>query len=184
MNRWPVLLLVALTVACGEDEAVGGKPGTELVEEPVEACALSVTLSGRIESTIPEEASMGCAVLDSVDSGIDNLFLLSHAVAQFQITIDEVREGEIGADFPAEIDLYDMTSARWGTPEGACAVEIVENVLDTVEEHAEYGLIRSYTVGGTGYCTGEAVPTGQGAYGLIGISQFDFRLPSVWRDSR
>ncbi|HVJ15472.1 MAG TPA: hypothetical protein VM686_08525 [Polyangiaceae bacterium] len=178
MNRL-VPLLALFAVACGGyPEVVAGEKGE--VAEPV-SCSLNVTLSGTLEGTIPEEASMGCAPLYSVDSGIDNVFLLANAVAQFQVVIDDVHEGETGSGFPASIYLYDMSSRRWRTPDGACQVDIAEHTFDFTEQ-TDAGEARAYVVAGTGYCSGEAKPTGQGAYGLVGISEFEFRLPSAWRD--
>jgi hypothetical protein len=177
MDRWSPLLLATLTLACGGVPEVP----TDEVAEPIESCALNASLSGTLRSTIDESASMGCATLDEEDSGIDSVFLLASNVAQFQVMIEHVREGEVGVGFPASVNLYDMSSGRWGTPEGACTVDIFEHTFDFTEE-GEDGELRAYAVAGKGHCTGEAQPTGQGAYGLVAIGEFDFRLPSIWRD--
>jgi len=177
MLRRAPLFLVVLTLACGGEAEVA----FDEAAEPLESCSLSVSLSGTIESTIGESANMGCATLDQQESGIDSVFLLLSSVAQFQVLIENVREGETGVGFPAKVNLYDMNSRRWGTPDGACTIDVLDHTFDAFEE-GRHGDLRSYVASGKGHCTGEAQPTGQGAYGLVEIGEFDFRLPSIWRD--
>jgi hypothetical protein len=178
MNRWFALLLVGSSLGC---TAEGVDEKEDVASEPLSSCALSVTMTGTIDSTIPEDATMDCAALGNGETGIDNVFLLSSGVAQLEIMIDSVSEGEVGGSFPTTINLYDITSRRWGTDTGACSVEITEHTLDSVDS-SDTGELRNYVVAGTGTCSGDAVPRGQGAHGVITLSEFSFRLPPVWRD--
>lgn len=141
------------------------------------ACSLSLSLSGYITATMPEQILCGGRI-----GGIELSFAPmddGHPIGDVVIAVENVEPGEVG-DFPATVIVFSPTGVMWQTDE--CTV--------TIEEHANLGQVchqqghngevcedvDNYRVRGRGECLEPAL---EPAGALLTIGPFEF-ASSVW----
>ena len=116
----------------------------------------------------------------SFESGVEIIYIPASRLSTFGITIEEVTEGEVGAAFPAQVDVI-VDDSRWATSPDACAVDVEEHALELTEDSA-IGEMRHYRIAGKGACPIPALPSSAEATGEVTIGSFRFAGSAVWRD--
>lgn len=140
-------------------------------------CAVSVSLSGYITATMPEEITCGGRI-----GAIELLFqpeAEGHPIGGFLIVVEAVERGETG-DFPATITVFGAEGGVFETD--TCSVTIEEHRnLGQVCYHEGHGIVcedvDNYRVRGRGECrTPARDPTGV----PVTVGPFEFSAEMWW----
>ncbi len=140
-------------------------------------CSLSVSLSGYITATMPEQLSCG-----SRTGGIELSFAPGdegHPIGGFVIIVDNVERGDVG-DFPATVIVFSPTGGMWETDKCTVTIEDHTNRGQVCHQQGHNGEVcedvDSYRVRGRGECR---EPVDEPAGVPLTIGPFEF-VSSVW----
>jgi hypothetical protein len=179
-------LLVCLAVtACGSNASRGGQSneagaggeggGTMGL---VGTCALRAEVSGGTTIHFTGQNDAACATILRTDTGLDGIFTGTDAKGSLELIVDDVAEGETGADYPTRIVVTSTARAIWQG--STCITTIGEHRL-VATEMSEIGEIRRYQVRGEGTCAEPLEPVAAGAEPVM-IGPFAFHAQFSWRD--
>lgn len=166
------LLCLALMACGGNDDDESGDTGTQ------GTCSLRTDVSGGTSLRFTGKSDAVCLTQHSFDTGIDALFSGLNGKGTFELTIDDIAEGETGDDYAVQIVVTNADRERWQGM--GCVASITAHDLVEVEA-SEIGELRHYQVAGEGSCWDalESVPVGSDS---VTVGPFGFRAQITWRD--
>ena len=178
------LVLLALgfvSSACsssGKGSGEEGEEGNDPSGSSLADCGLRSEISGGTTIRFTGQNDVSCTTLHSSGTGLDAVFTGIDAKGSLELVIDDVTEGQTGADFPTRITVTSTKRENWQGK--ACLSSISEHHLLSTEASA-IGELRHYQVTGAGTCTTEldSFPAG-GETTTVG--PFAFRAKFTWRD--
>jgi hypothetical protein len=173
--RWMRFRMAAVCLAltaCGGNDDDSGNSGVQ------GTCGLRTDVSGGMSLQFTGKSDAVCLTQHSFDTGIDALFSGLNGKGTFELTIDDIAEGETGDDYPVQVVVTNAGRERWQGM--GCVASITAHDLVEVEA-SEIGELRHYQVAGTGTCAEplESVPAGSD---VVTVGPFGFRAQITWRD--
>lgn len=159
--------------ASGGSESGGSESGGE-VDFGDKTCALAVTLSGDIDTSITAAVDPACATLLASGPEFEVIYVfLDGPLTRFDLEVEGIDRGQTGAAMTATVTLDAADERRYRAT--GCTVSVSENLANGNNDDFSDG----YLVTGSGSC-GAATPIGDTVGESVEIGAFHFVVDVPW----